>query len=431
MSRWAQASETELLAALVPAQQAMNAAHREMLELVAEISARHAGTGAGYRSEAELLHLTCRVPRSVARARIDAVEDVLPRVAVTGQTLPPALPATAVAVAEDAISAEHVAAIRAVLASLPAHLSAHHDGLESDLAGWARDLDPWTVRTLGRRALEYLDPGGPAPRDTDPASTRLSLTPQGTGYLVGGWLDREAHATLMSALSPLTAPTSVGPDGTPDSRSTAERQGAGLVELARRALDAGRLPTECGQKPHVIVTIDLDDLESATGTGLLDFGDGTLAGIIAAEDARRLACDARRSWIRLDADGLPLDVGRDHYVVPRHIRRALHQRDHGCAFPGCTVPPQWTDAHHVVHWADHGVTALHNLVLLCGHHHRMLHRSEWSVTVTGGIPIFHPPPWQQRPPLTNPLHRPDRAGHRTRERKRPPHVADLSCLGRQ
>jgi hypothetical protein len=280
--------------------------------------------------------------------------------------------------------------------------------------------------------LEYLDPDGPAPHSTDPASTRFSLTPQGSGFLVGGWLDREAHATLMSALSPLTAPTPIGPDGTSDPRSTAERQGAGLTELARRPLDSGKLPTEMGgQKPHLVVTIGLDALESGDGTGLLDFGDGTLAGLIAAEDARRLACDAHRSWIRLDRDGLPLDVGRDHYVVPRHIRRALHQRDHGCAFPGCTVPPQWTDAHHIVHWADQGVTALHNLVLLCGHHHRMLHHSEWAVTITDGIPIFHPPAWQQAMPLTNPLHRPDRTGHRTRERRRPARVADLSCLGGQ
>lgn len=351
--------------------------------------------------------------------------------ALTGEALEPALPHTAAAVAEDAISAEHVTAIRAVLAALPAHLSAHHDALEADLAGWARDFDPATVRTLGRRALEYLDPDGPAPRGTDPASTRFSLTPQGSGYLIGGWLDREAHATVLSALSPLTAPLPAGPDGNSDTRSVAERQGAGLVELARRALDTGALPTEAGQKPHLVVTVGLDALESGTGTGLLDLADGTLPGLVAAEDARRLACDARRSWLRLDTDGLPLDAGREHYVVPRHIRRALHQRDHGCAFPGCPVPPQWTDAHHLVHWAEHGVTALHNLVLLCGHHHRMLHHSEWTVTLTDGVPLFHPPHWQQRPPLTNPLHRPDRGGHRTRERRRPPRIADLTCLGRQ
>lgn len=408
----------------------MNAAHRSMLELVAEIGARHAGTGAGFRSDSELLHLVCRIPRSVARARLCAAEAVLPRVSLSGEALPPALPATGALVAADAISAEHVAVIRSVLASLPPHLADRHDGLEADLAGWARDFDPATVRMLGRRALEHLDPDGPAPRGTDPASTRLSLTADGSGYLVGGWLDREAHATLMSALSPLAAPSPVGPDGAPDTRSTTERQGAGLVELARRALDGGGLPTEAGgQKPHLVVTVDLDALETGTGAASLDLGDGTLAAPIAAADARRIACDAHRSWIRLDQGGLPLDVGRASYVVPRHLRRALHQRDRGCAFPGCAVPAQWTDAHHVVHWADGGPTALHNLVLLCGHHHRTLHRSEWAVTVGDGRPIFHPPPWHRARPMTNPLHRADRGGHRTRAR-RPARVADPSCLGR-
>jgi len=51
-------------------------------------------------------------------------------------------------------------------------------------------------------------------------------------------------------------------------------------------------------------------------------------------------------------------------------------------------------AHHIVHWADHGPTCLANLVLLCGHHHRVIHHTPWQVRInaTDGRPEFLPPP---------------------------------------
>ncbi len=228
----------------------------------------------------------------------------------------------------------------------------------------------------------------------------------GSGWAIGGWLDREAAAVLRTALSPLAAPQPAE-DGTADPRTVDQRQGDALVELARRMLGTGTLPTEGGIRPHITVTVPLTVLESRLGTGLLDFGDDTLAGAIAAEDARRLACDAHLACVVIGGRSEPLDVGRGSYTVPRHIRRALKQRDGGCAFPGCTVPAQWADAHHVAHWADGGITALSNLVLLCPRHHTLLHSSEWEVTITDGFPLFHPPPWIPGGPRRNRLHRPD------------------------
>jgi hypothetical protein len=51
-------------------------------------------------------------------------------------------------------------------------------------------------------------------------------------------------------------------------------------------------------------------------------------------------------------------------------------------------------AHHIVHWADHGPTCLENLVLLCGHHHRVIHHTPWQVRINpiDGRPEFLPPP---------------------------------------
>jgi hypothetical protein len=65
--------------------------------------------------------------------------------------------------------------------------------------------------------------------------------------------------------------------------------------------------------------------------------------------------------------------------VPSALRRALVIRDRGCRFPGCDLPADWTDGHHLTHWADGGETRLDNLVLLCRRHHRHVHEQRWRL----------------------------------------------------
>ncbi|MGH4025030.1 MAG: HNH endonuclease signature motif containing protein [Pseudonocardiaceae bacterium] len=73
-------------------------------------------------------------------------------------------------------------------------------------------------------------------------------------------------------------------------------------------------------------------------------------------------------------------------------------------FPGCPVPARWCDIHHIRYWADGGPTSLANCVLLCGRHHRLGHHSSWRIEMSGGVPVFHPPPWLGGPARRNPLH---------------------------
>ena len=40
-----------------------------------------------------------------------------------------------------------------------------------------------------------------------------------------------------------------------------------------------------------------------------------------------------------------------------------------------------TEAHHVRHWSQGGPSDLANLVLLCRKHHRVIHGSEWTITM--------------------------------------------------
>jgi hypothetical protein len=110
--------------------------------------------------------------------------------------------------------------------------------------------------------------------------------------------------------------------------------------------------------------------------------------------AQRLACDADIWRIVLHpATGLPLDVGRSHRLVPHWIRKALWARDRGCRFPGCQAPVAWTDAHHLDPWALGGRTTVDRLLLLCRHHHVLIHEGGWSVQLdpaTGAVTATRP-----------------------------------------
>ena len=91
-----------------------------------------------------------------------------------------------------------------------------------------------------------------------------------------------------------------------------------------------------------------------------------------------LLCDPELHTLVVDSLGVPLDAGHTIRFANRAQRRALAHRDGGCAFPGCSSPPSWTDAHHLCRWPL-GTTDLRNLLSLCRHHHRVAHRRGWSV----------------------------------------------------
>jgi hypothetical protein len=101
-----------------------------------------------------------------------------------------------------------------------------------------------------------------------------------------------------------------------------------------------------------------------------------------------------------------LRLGRKTRSVPPALRRALNARDGGCTFPGCTAR-RFVDAHHVEHWADGGPTDLDNLLLLCRHHHRLVHEGGYTVTITGRSVAFHRPDGRRIEPCpAPPRHRP-------------------------
>jgi hypothetical protein len=87
---------------------------------------------------------------------------------------------------------------------------------------------------------------------------------------------------------------------------------------------------------------------------------------------------------------MPLAVGRTSRIATAAQRRALAVRDKGCVIPGCGVPAEICQVHHVQEWADGGTSDLANEVLLCWAHHRQVDLHMWR--------IERPPP-EGPPPL--------------------------------
>lgn len=82
--------------------------------------------------------------------------------------------------------------------------------------------------------------------------------------------------------------------------------------------------------------------------------DQTASGDLDVFDVRRVACDAGIVVpVVLGGDGDVLERGRSAAFTLGQ-RRALWLRDGCCTYPGCTMPPQWCDAHHVTWWSRDG-----------------------------------------------------------------------------
>ena len=159
----------------------------------------------------------------------------------------------------------------------------------------------------------------------------------------------------------------------------------GAVALAESALAGG--PSDDAPRPPVEVVLHV---AAATLEGRTEAGDG-----IPAETCRRILCDAGIVPVTEDASGQTIDVGRKTRTIPAALRRALHARDHGCCFPGCSN--RRVDAHHIHHWIEGGETKLSNMVSLCRRHHRYVHKLSFSLAERDDELLFFDPDGREIP----------------------------------
>ncbi|NMN98196.1 HNH endonuclease signature motif containing protein [Antrihabitans stalactiti] len=291
------------------------------------------------------------------------------------------------------------------------------DSVRTFLLDAAHGGDLRELRVHIARLRETFDTDDtPASEDTDRNEFYASTTLNGR-MAVKGDFDAETGEMLLAALSPLSTPRPTDEAG-PDNRTPAQRRADGFTEILRRYLDSGASPDDGGERPHLHLHIQANDLagqEPATEAvsdkpdnayffdlfGKTSVGRMPWMGAMSIESARRIACDSVVHPIVMDENGSPLNLGRSVRTANRKLRRALVARDGGCAFRGCGRPAAWCDAHHIQHWIDGGATDLDNLVLLCRFHHRLIHHSEWEVVMGRDR---HP--WFIPPARIDPLRRP-------------------------
>lgn len=195
-------------------------------------------------------------------------------------------------------------------------------------------------------------------------------------------LDPEGREVLEAMLGPLSAP--IPTPTCPDLRTSDQRRADALVEICRRAAAAGGA-APATSKAAVFVTVDFQDLQNRSGAGT-----SLLTGqLLSPETIRRIACDAQIIPVVLGTDSEVLDMGRTRRLFTPGILHAMWLRDKGCTIPGCTAPPFWADAHHIIHWVDGGQTSLLNGALLCGRHHTIAHQRGWTATATTGEVTWH------------------------------------------
>jgi hypothetical protein len=312
----------------------------------------------GLGSMRSWLRTHTRIPDPAAKRLID-----------TGRALE-SLPAAEAAFAAGTIGAEQVTAIAPIVTPArleqAAALGVDVPAVEAELVGIAAQVSHQRLRAAVHFYTARLDPDGAEPDPTEGRTFTMSRLLGGTwtGTFVLDQVGGEKLATAIEAIS--AASRCAG-----DTRTAAQRRGDALVQLADLALAAGRLPTLRTVKPQLIVTIPLADLaDPATNPGA---GRTGLDAQLSAAKARWLACDSTVTRIVLRPDGLPLDLGRTHRVVPPHLRRAVVERDRSCVFTGCDAPNWFCDVHHLVEWINDGETSLDNSALLCERHHTKVH----------------------------------------------------------
>lgn len=397
----------------------------------------------GYRNAAEFLRARLRIGISEARRRLTLAESVLPQTGITGQDLPARHPVLAAALSAAAVPSRSATLISIALDQVRHHADPDTAGqMEHSLTRTALESDPDFVHRMAKRWVDAIDQDGTEPSEEELRHRQGAFirTPRHGLHHLEIFATAEQIETLATAMNTAANPrlqhhtgtgTGTGGEGAqgPDSgdtgpggdsnsdgahpgldrRSRPQKLLDGLVGACSIALATGELPANGGLRPQVMVTIDYQDLlnrlqhhtpgtpnpgtpNPGAANARPGTGTATFHGPIHPTAIRKIACDADIIPVLLGSEGRVLDIGRTTRIFPPHIRKAIIARDQGCAFPDCTIPAPWCEAHHITYWTNEGTTSTDNGTLLCSHHHHVIHKEHWTITTETGVPWFIPPP---------------------------------------
>lgn len=291
----------------------------------------------------------------------------------------------------------------------------------------AKDLNADEIYRRARSLRDELDEAGISKREQllySQRSIRRTLRPNGLSrYTIDP--DLEMSAWLDDLFDKLTSPRRGGPRFVDagdrewseaiatDTRSVEQylhdaflgllHKGvdADLAEARVAELDASQDVTKSGvpvrrrprivgsRMPAVRVLVTEESLRGRTGHGRIEGSEIP----VSIETVERQVCLSGTVSVGVGAQGNIIDLGRESRLFTTHQKLALAVRDGGCMFENCDGRASWTEAHHINHWArDGGKTDVADGILLCRHHHMLVHNNHWEIVRKGAIYWLIPPP---------------------------------------
>ena len=352
----------------------------------------------GHRTPEELVRVTTGSTRRDARTAV-AVGSL-----ASSPDVEPWLAPVAAALTAGSLSVDAAAAIRTGLGTPTADITA---AVLADAAAGlcevAPSLDADRLQRLARDARDALDEDGIRDREAA-AYARRSLkfwrTPDGGAQL--HWvMDPETAAAVGDLFDRATSPRRGGPrfvnptdatladSITADTRTTEQIASDTFAHLLAAGADTDSTRLLGSGGPVVKILVAADTLSTGEGHARIE---GSPVPV-SVETAERAACCGTTVPILFDSAGQILDLGREQRLYTRRQRLALAARDGGCMWLGCDRPACWTEAHHIEQWArDGGKTDIADGILLCKHHHLLLHNNHWEIIRnTGGYWLVPPP----------------------------------------
>jgi hypothetical protein len=293
--------------------------------------------------------------------------------------------ATQKALSSGVISAEHAAVIIQADKKLPTSVSVvQREQIEIALLARAEVLAPTALRKAARRALAAVEPDVSAvdahenqvtrtEEEIARSKTRLSLHDNGDGTVSGHFTIPTLHGELLRKIvQTITAPrrgrlgASRAQVGDAEERTDWDRaRGQALCQLIEH------LPTD-HLHPKTAATL-LVKIDEATLRGALKVAALDTGGVLSADEALRLACNASILPAILNSAGVALHLGRSArlFSEPQRVAKSLEYEF--CAADGCETPYAWCELHHKVHWEHGGCSNLEDAIPLCQFHHQRIH----------------------------------------------------------
>jgi hypothetical protein len=353
----------------------------------------------GHRTTEELVRVTTgstkREAISAVRAGRLAVEAAELPDPATGELVAPERPwlrAVGVALSAGTVSVAAAESICNGLGEPTAEITATvlADAVTELLATAATGMDADRLFRAACDLRNEIDEAGIADRERarfEARALQFRRNPDGTARLV--WdMDPETATIAGDLFDRATSPRRGGPrfvDPTrkaasqrilDDTRTTEQLVSDVFLELLRQGAVADTSQLLGTAAPVVTIYVTKETIDKGEGSGRVA---GQPEPVSWATIERHI-CTGGVTDVSFDETGNPLNLEREQRLFTRKQKAVLAAVWGGCAIEGCDRPASWTEAHHIEHYArDHGKTNILNGILLCRHHHLLLHNNGWEI----------------------------------------------------